>query len=152
MPRPCKLAVLTWSLLTAVVVTAAGLGLRAQVADASRPLWPELSALDEVPEEDLSAADRRGDAKHEVALELVAGHLTLLEAAARFRTINAGHPHGEKFSHCSLPGGTYEEWLCRQVISWRACAAAGGNGTLGAVLLRPLASAADHHWRCWRNG
>jgi hypothetical protein len=118
MLRPCKLVVLTWSLLTAAVVTAAGLGLRGHLADANQPVWPELSALDEVPEEDFSAADRRGDAKHEVALELVAGHLTLLEAAARFRTINAGHPHGEKFSHCSFPGGTYEEWLCRQVISY----------------------------------
>ncbi len=51
------------------------------------PLWPELSALDEVPEEDISAADRRGEAKHKVAEELIAGHLTLLEAAAQFRAL-----------------------------------------------------------------
>jgi hypothetical protein len=66
---------------------------------------------------DAVAATRR--ARQAVVDELLAGGLTLLEAAARFRDIDERHPefYWEGF-RCSYGGDSDEERFCRQVIDF----------------------------------
>jgi hypothetical protein len=54
--------------------------------------------------------------KSEIARELIAGRLTLFEAAARFKAVNAARPANLPPILDPYPGATYEERLCRQVI------------------------------------
>jgi hypothetical protein len=57
-------------------------------------------------------ADERAAAKEGATRDLLAGRLTLIRAAARFRALNV-LPLAEAFS-----GATEEERACRQVIAW----------------------------------
>src|SRR5262249_31634472 len=59
---------------------------------------------------------RRIQAKHDVICELLAGRLTLLEAAAGFRDLDAGLPEVRDRLVQHYPGMPYEMMLCRQVI------------------------------------
>src|SRR5262249_23603605 len=61
-------------------------------------------------------------AKDQVADEVIAGRLTLVEAAARFRDLNAVPPDHPDPYRTTYPGGSDREKLCRQVISWVASA------------------------------
>jgi hypothetical protein len=60
---------------------------------------------------------QRIEAKHRVARQVVAGELTLFEAAAWFRFLNET-PAGCTAGCSSVPGQCENEKACRQVISW----------------------------------
>jgi hypothetical protein len=59
---------------------------------------------------------RHTQAKRAVVTELLADRLTLMEAAARFRELDAGMPETRDRLLQAYPGVSYEEALCRQVI------------------------------------
>jgi hypothetical protein len=59
----------------------------------------------------------RTAAKREIAAEVAAGRLSLFEAAARFRDINARTPGLAEHVCNASPRVTYEVLLCRQVIT-----------------------------------
>jgi hypothetical protein len=61
--------------------------------------------------------NRRIRAKVMIVREVVAGQLSLLEAAAWFRDVNAADPDYACIQ-CLFPGKTEPERLCRQVLSW----------------------------------
>jgi len=65
----------------------------------------------------LRAIGRRIQEKERLAGELIDGRLTLFEAAARFRRLNAEPPAPPPLA-LSYPGDSEEERLCRQVIGW----------------------------------
>jgi hypothetical protein len=101
-----------------------------------RPAWavqagldwwnlPELCEQVRRGEEKLAAQEPRGRAMVErfrargaVTEELRAGRLTLVQAAARFRNLNAYPPDSVPDLRHYVPGATDEERLCRQVIFW----------------------------------
>lgn len=56
--------------------------------------------------------------KERLAYELIAGRVTLFQAAARFRAVNQQHPETMQDMRKAFPGGSDEEKLCRQVIAW----------------------------------
>jgi hypothetical protein len=49
---------------------------------------------------------------------VIAGRLTLLEAAARFQAITLSRPAHMPVSLAGYPGGSDEERFCRQVIAY----------------------------------
>jgi hypothetical protein len=57
-------------------------------------------------------------AREEVTQDLLAGRLTLPQAAARFRALNAAVGPNVPPLGLWFPGATEEERLCRQVIAW----------------------------------
>jgi hypothetical protein len=66
---------------------------------------------------ELAVVERRAVAKEQIAIDLVAGRLGLLEAAARFRELDTEVPDANPGrSHLSFPGHSDEERYCRQVI------------------------------------
>lgn len=73
-------------------------------------------------------------AKSDVARRLLAGELTLFQAAAIFRVLNAHPPGREDRSWQQFPGVCDGERLCRQVISW-------AGGALGEKYPPHLAAA-----------
>jgi hypothetical protein len=56
--------------------------------------------------------------KQRVANALIRGDVTLWEAAACFRHLEAMRPSGNRPSHEYVPGNSTEECLCRQVIGF----------------------------------
>src|SRR5262249_5541514 len=64
----------------------------------------------------LESNHRRVQAKHEVVCKLLAGRLTLPEAAASFRELDAGLPEGRDLLLQRYPAVPYEVAVCRQVI------------------------------------
>jgi hypothetical protein len=64
------------------------------------------------------AAAARLAAKEQTTQELLAGRLTLVQAAARFRVLNASATGEARDLTLYLDGATDEERLCRQVIGW----------------------------------
>jgi len=64
----------------------------------------------------LESTQRRVQARDAVVTELLAGRLTLLEAAARFGELNAGMPETRDRVMRAYPGAPYRVALCRQVI------------------------------------
>lgn len=74
---------------------------------------PDPVALDEI----LVLVQERHAARRRIALDLVAGRMTLLEAGARFRVLNSGPPvTSEEAFYLQYPGHCLEERLYRQVI------------------------------------
>src|SRR5262249_45319578 len=71
--------------------------------------------LDEL-ERRRQAQQQRLTARHQVAADVIAGRLSLLEAAARFRDLNAQEPAIAAAFTRSHPDRSPEECLCRQVI------------------------------------
>jgi hypothetical protein len=61
---------------------------------------------------------QRCKAKEDSARSLIAGQLTLLEAAARFRDVNASWPKDRTFLQQPYAGLPYEHALCRQIIAY----------------------------------
>lgn len=84
----------------------------------------------------------RSAAKRRVVGRLLRGEMTLPQAAACFRRLNAEPPAcpDQHFRH--LPGGSDEEKLCRQVIDW---ATVSGTGREAARLR--LERELDEHLR-----
>jgi hypothetical protein len=63
-------------------------------------------------------ADRRMEGKQQVTLDLIAGRLTLPEAAARFKVLNDTPADCPCRYDMVAEGKSPEERLCRQVINW----------------------------------
>jgi hypothetical protein len=61
---------------------------------------------------------QRCKAKEDVVRAVIAGELTLLEAAARFRDVNASLPKARAVVQQAYAGLPYEHALCRQVIAY----------------------------------
>jgi hypothetical protein len=73
-----------------------------------------LMARDQPGEEEVGRVNQRSEVKHQVIDALLDGRLTLEQAVARFRDINAGLP--DRAQNWRPPWYTEEEWLYRQVI------------------------------------
>jgi hypothetical protein len=67
----------------------------------------------------LRAIDDRRARKGRIVAALIAGRLTLLEAAGRFRALDRGPPpfYWEEF-HAHFAGESDEERHCREVLAW----------------------------------
>jgi hypothetical protein len=74
-----------------------------------------LTALDQSVEAEVRRAERRSEAKLQVACELIDGRITFQQAAAQFQAINAAG--GDQARRWRPPEYTEEEWPYRQVIS-----------------------------------
>ena len=59
---------------------------------------------------------QRYDAKNAVVADVIAGRLTLFEAAARFRKLNASNPQAEHWLGYQFRDQPYELALCRSII------------------------------------
>ena len=89
---------------------------------------------DDQLERDLRALDRRSFAKIEVARDAIAGRLTLFEAAARFRAVDADAPDRLRRGwRVGLKGGSDEERYCRQVLCYVETLTWGGDGDPAVV-------------------
>jgi hypothetical protein len=60
---------------------------------------------------------QRCDAKNAVVADVIAGRLTLLEAAARFRSLNASCPQAKQWLSYKFRDQSYELALCRSIIN-----------------------------------
>jgi hypothetical protein len=88
---------------------------------------------------------QRCKAKEDSARALIAGQLTLLEAAARFRDVNASWPKTRTFLRQAYAGLPYEHALCRQVIAYaEAELRHQGSVQKDSVLDRLEAELAEH--------
>jgi len=106
-------------------------------------LWNVPATLDAMGEgmeqsrqldEQVRAAWRRIAAKDEVAREAAEGRLTLFEAAARFRDLDADAPEAYRRGwRCGREGASDEERYCRQVLGRAAVAAHGRPGQAAAL-------------------
>jgi hypothetical protein len=74
-------------------------------------------ALDTESQERAAMSYRCLQAKRAVVTELLADRLTLLEAAARFRELDAGMPEARDRLLQAYPGVPYQVALCQQVIA-----------------------------------
>jgi hypothetical protein len=86
---------------------------------------PEMRRQIERGRGDLARADEvqrllreRIESRGRVVDELRLGRIGLLEAAARFRDLNAVRPDGARDLPRCCPGDSEQERCCRQVISW----------------------------------
>jgi hypothetical protein len=118
-------------LLSALVVGCLGVGV-----SCLRPDWAEAVGLDlwnlPVLEADLQAASARGDdldsrlvesreridTKQQLAEQVAAGQLDLLEAAARFRDLTPETGAVRHYLRVVHHGSNDDERFCRVVISW----------------------------------
>jgi len=66
--------------------------------------------------DEVKRVQRRWDAKVAVVADVIAGRLTLFEAAARFRNLNASCPQAEHWLSFQFGDQPYELALCRSVI------------------------------------
>lgn len=145
----CALTVL--SLLGALTLLG---GVRPQWASALGLEWGDLPGLVKLLVEEHRRGEnmshystivaRRVFGKDEITKDLVAGHLTLLEATARFRKLE-----GETREYICHPRGIYrgdtdEERLCRQVINW---AAQEASDSVRDELVRKLEGELREHLR-----
>ena len=78
-------------------------------------------------------------AKRGVTLQLLAGELTLLEAADCFRALNEAPSDCPATAYLMLhPGSSTGERLCRQVISWAAGELLGSDPEEGRATVKRL--------------
>jgi hypothetical protein len=115
-----RLTVRTLLCLSPLALSAGALYLltRADLAQPDPKLLTEpslLTALDPSAGEEVRCADRRSEAKLQKTGALIDGRLTLRQAAARFRDINADLP--DEAQSWRPPRYTEGEWPYRQVIS-----------------------------------
>ena len=90
--------------------------------------------LDARAAEAVPANLRRGNAKERAAEDALAGRLTLPEAAAVWRDLDAGMPPGQRESwRLVTEGDTDDERYCRLVLATAAQTAAGRPGAEAAV-------------------
>jgi hypothetical protein len=97
---------------------AAAVGLDFWNIPATLDAMARTAALDERIEVELESVRRRNAAKEEVTGEAAAGRLTLLEAAARFRDLDAAASDDYRRGwRRSLPAASDEERYCRAVLA-----------------------------------
>ena len=88
---------------------------------------------------------QRCKAKEDVVRDVIAGELTLLQAAARFRDVNASWPKARAVVQQAYAGLPYEHALCRQVIAYaEAELRHQGSVQKDSVLDRLEAELAEH--------
>jgi hypothetical protein len=97
------------------------------LTDAGLDVWnlPELYASIENANRENDALDRdheelfrRVDEKQEVLQALLTGHLTLVEAAARFGEVNKQSSKTMQYIREAYPGLSDEERMYQQVLAW----------------------------------
>jgi hypothetical protein len=79
--------------------------------------------------------------------ELIEGRMTLLEAAAHFRTLDAAMPAQSMYIHCLRtlqPGRSDEERLCHRVIEYTQRTLANRPALAGTVTRRLQAELKNH--------
>jgi hypothetical protein len=102
------------------------LGLEQWSADALQRAWfPEPPHSGELDEQDHTILKRIA-IKDEVIGELLAGRITLFEAAARFRRLDEEYPID--YQNTSIQVGMEDEYMCNQVIKWVRSRTAEGRG------------------------
>jgi hypothetical protein len=98
----------------------------AGVATAGALLWQGRELPRAFQDEGRRAADLRAvqealsfrhEARREILEDVVAGRMTLLQAADQFKGLNERHPESMTAVRFTYDGGTDEERLCRQVIA-----------------------------------
>ncbi len=104
---------------------------------ASRPAPRSGSYTVSAPDEMADQLARRIRARISVAEQLLAGEMTLAEAAAAFRMLNTLPPKLAQEQWRALPGRSDGEKVCRQVILWAAAEKPPG-GEDGSGRLREL--------------
>ena len=89
---------------------------------------------------------QRCKAKEDVVRDVIAGELTLLQAAARFRDVNASWPKARTFLQQAYAGLPYEHALCRQIIVYAEAELRhqGSSAQKDSVLHRLEAELAEH--------
>jgi hypothetical protein len=80
----------------------------------------EEAELSQVVDEKRQGAVRRRAAREEIVARLLAGELTLFDAAAHFRDLNAEAPEVTHFLRLRFPDLSAEHAVCRQVIMFVA--------------------------------
>ena len=94
---------------------------------------------------------QRCKAKEDVVRAVIAGELTLLEAAARFRDVNASLPKARAVVQQAYAGLPYEHALCRQVIAYAGAELRHqGSAHKDSVLHGLEAELAGHLRQCGR--
>ena len=94
---------------------------------------------------------QRCKAKEDVVRDVIAGELTLLQAAARFRDVNASWPKARAVVQQAYAGLPYEHALCRQVIAYaEAELRHQGSAHKDSVLHGLEAELAGHLRQCGR--
>jgi hypothetical protein len=119
-----------------LLLTAGALGLVVAGVSVAHPSWPSDLGLDfwNVPSlkerinhdihlaAHLEAHDvrilQRIAAKEEIVDDLIGGRISLLDAAAQFRALNAGRRDYLAVIRTTYPGRTDDERMCRNVISF----------------------------------
>ena len=90
---------------------------------------------------------QRCKAKEDVVRALIAGELTLLQAAARFRDVNASWPQARAVVQQAYAGLPYEHGLCRQVIAYAEVELRGQGSDQKDRVLRGLEAELAEHLR-----
>jgi hypothetical protein len=104
-------------LAACLVVMAACLAALRAVRDRPEPCPPPDSGLLLPPGPEVRTLRLRIDTRIQIADQVLAGELSLVQAAARFRQLNNDSPQHRVFLH-QYPGNSDGEKLCRQVIEW----------------------------------
>jgi hypothetical protein len=86
-------------------------------------LWDILTNLDRESRLDIEQREAllRLMAREEIAADLFANRITLIEAAERFAELNQQMPNSGRNILQWIPGNSDGERLCRQVILWMEC-------------------------------
>ena len=118
LPRPLVYLVVPFVIALAGMWIAMLLSRRANVVNLAVSGYADGTFMSFESEARVESNLRRVRAKHAVASELLAGQLTLGEAAARFRELDAHMPDRRDFLLRRHPAVSYEVALCRQVIEY----------------------------------
>jgi hypothetical protein len=111
---------------------------------ASAREWVEELARRQRLEAKRVALQRRNEAKEQVAGEVLAGRLSLAEAVARYRALNAESPDYRPGAGRYYPRMSMEELLCREVLDYVEVALRGQPGRAEAVRSRLERDLRDH--------
>jgi hypothetical protein len=121
---------LSLALLSVALVALAGVGKWGWRARRPLPEGPEEARQAQL-ERRSRAIIQRNEAKVEVVRRLLAGRLTLLEAAALFGHLNEQPADWPYQNDLRWPGASREEKLCRQVVLWAISLAPQEGGRAG---------------------
>ena len=121
MIRSSLIGALAVALSAALLVSAdrgPGAGPAVIDADEVARAHPEAGAAFRELDARIAEAQHRIGLRREVARDLVAGRVTLGQAADRFREMNEAHPAALHFHSLQFPSATEEELLARQVLGF----------------------------------